>query len=97
MTTIRLSGPCDVVRIVAETLQVSVTNTLRIPLPISCQLRIPIGVTLEARDAALQRTTRTLATQLSITDRTPPKVTWGAQDRRASRAVTSWSTRSMPK
>jgi len=74
MTTIKLSGPCDVQRIVAETLQVSVTSTLRIPLPITCQLGMPIGVTLEERDAGLQRTTRTLATQLAITDRTPPQV-----------------------
>jgi hypothetical protein len=76
-TTIRLSGPCDVRRIVAETLQVSITNTLRIPLPSSCRVGMPIGVTLEERDAALQWTTRTLATQLSITDRTPPKLVWG--------------------
>lgn len=75
-TTIRLSGPCDVQRSVAETLQVSVTNTVRVPLPTSCRVGMPIGVTLEARDAALQRATRTLATQLSITDQTPPRLIW---------------------
>ena len=71
-TVIQLSGPCTVRRVQAETLQVSVTHRTKIPLPIACQLGVPIGVTLQARDAALQQTTRRLATQFAITDRTPP-------------------------
>ena len=71
-SVVQLSGPCDVRRVVAETLQVSVTHTTKIALPIACQLGVPIGVTLLARDAALQQTSRVLATQFSITDRTPP-------------------------
>ena len=73
-TVIDLSGPCSLRRFVAETLQISVARTTKIPLPVTCQLGIPIVVTLQERDAALQQTTQVLGTQYSISDRTPPFV-----------------------
>lgn len=73
-TLVKLSGPCALQRILAETLQVNVTHSVRIPLPSSCQLGVPITLTVLARDVALQQTSQALATQLSITDRTPPFV-----------------------
>lgn len=73
-TVIQLTGACSVRRVVAEKLQVSVADTVKIPLPLTCQLGVPLSVTLQERDAALQQTSQVLGTQFSISDRTPPFV-----------------------
>lgn len=71
-TAVDLSGPCAVQKTVAGHLQTALDDTVRIPIPAACQLGIPLAVTVYARDAALQVSSRSLATQISLVDKTPP-------------------------
>jgi hypothetical protein len=74
-TAVTLSGPCEVQRFLADSLEKSVTRTVRIPLPAGCQLGVPITVTVTAKGAGLQTGTRALATGMMLVDTTPPRIT----------------------
>src|SRR5213078_4406937 len=73
--TLSASGPCTYQRVIGEQLQTTLTQTLVVQLPASCQLNVPLTITLAVLDAALQATSKTLATSLVIADKQPPTVT----------------------
>jgi len=70
------SGPCAYQRIIGEQLQTTLTQMLAVQLPVAnCQLNVPLTITVAARDAALQVTSKTLTTSLVVADTQPPTVT----------------------
>jgi hypothetical protein len=73
--SLSVSGPCTYQRKIDEQLQTTLTQTLVVQLPNSCQLNVPLTVTVAALDAALQTRSKTLATSLVIVDKQPPVVT----------------------
>lgn len=73
--TLTASGPCAYQRAIGEQLQTTLAQTLVVQLPGTCLLNVPLTVTLAVLDAALQVTSKTLATSLIITDKQPPTVT----------------------
>ena len=73
-TFVTLSGPCQVTQPIIDSLRQSVTQTILLVIPAACQLGVPISLTVTAVDAALQQTSRHVATQLSLVDKTPPHV-----------------------
>ncbi|HEX8726062.1 MAG TPA: hypothetical protein VF737_11805 [Gemmatimonadaceae bacterium] len=71
-TAIVLSGPCTVQEAFPEQLQTKLTRSARIVIPTSCQLGVPVTLTVYARDGGLQVSSRVLATQIPLADLTPP-------------------------
>ena len=70
-TSLRLRGPCLVQRDFDEDLARSVSRQARLSLPASCQLGVPIDVSVVATDAALRATVRSLALP-ALVDTTAP-------------------------
>jgi hypothetical protein len=73
-TGVVLSGACTERIAFPEQLQQKLTRSARIPVPIDCQLDLPVVVTVFATGSGLQTTSRSLATPVSVVDRTPPYV-----------------------
>ncbi len=73
-TAVVLSGPCVVQQLVAERLQTKVTGSVRVRIPATCQLGVPLTVTVFARDAGLQTASQGLDTQVALVDATPPQL-----------------------
>ena len=73
-TTVELSGPCQLQQTILEYPQHSVSDTAFLRLPATCALGVPMTVTVHAGDAALQQSSRALATQMSLVDVTPPQL-----------------------
>jgi hypothetical protein len=69
-----LSGPCQLQQTILEYPQHSVSDTAFFPLPATCALGVPMAVTVNVVDAALQQSSRALATQPSLVDLTPPQL-----------------------
>ena len=70
-----VSGPCSYQRVIGGQLQTTLTQTLVVQLPANCQLNVPLTLTLQVLDAALQVTSKTLTTSLVLADKQPPTVT----------------------
>jgi hypothetical protein len=74
-TAVFLSGPCDVQRLFAEKLEPTVTRSVAIVLPPECELGVTLKVAVAAVDGGLQVGSRSLTTNLSLVDETPPSIT----------------------
>lgn len=72
-SAVHLAGPCDTTFVYADSLLHTVTRTVRILLPAACNLGVPLVATLEALDASLQTTERSL-TLPALVDTTPPAI-----------------------
>lgn len=77
LTTVQLSGPCLLRQSFLEYPQLITSRTAFLHLPAACALGVPITVTVGVLDAALQESSRSLATGVSLVDTTPPQI--GAQ------------------
>lgn len=73
-SVVQLSGPCDVRRIIPDSLKTSVTRTVHIALPRTCLLGRSISAAVGAWDGALQGGARVVDTQISLLDVTPPTI-----------------------
>jgi hypothetical protein len=73
-TRVVLSGPCDVTDEFGEALAKTVSRTVRLPIPATCALGVPITVGIGASDAALQERSRLNTSALALTDVTPPQI-----------------------
>ncbi len=74
-TTVDLTGPCTIHEKYQNDLQTTLNASVRIPIPAACQLGVPITATVSATDAGLQNSSKPFATQMVLTDVTPPKLT----------------------
>jgi len=73
-SVVQLSGPCDIRRIIPDSLHTSVTRTVRIALPRECGLGQSIIAAVGTWDAAMQESARTLDTHIALLDVTPPTI-----------------------
>lgn len=74
LTTVELSGPCLVRQAFLEYPQLTTSRTAFLHLPAACALSVPITATVRVLDAALQESSRSLATGVSLVDTTPPHI-----------------------
>ncbi|HJU69937.1 MAG TPA: hypothetical protein VJ650_16985, partial [Gemmatimonadaceae bacterium] len=74
LTAVVLSGPCESEQIFFDSLRTSVTRSARLPVPPGCALGRPIVATVFAIDAAGEETSKSINTQISLVDNTPPAV-----------------------
>lgn len=78
-TTVQVGGPFGFRREIPEESVTSVTRTVDVVVPPSAFFDVPITVSVEATDVALQNDRRDVATPLTVVDVTPPEVrsaTW---------------------
>ena len=72
--TVRITGPCLIEQTIPGAFQTTVTQQVTVPLPHSCNLNVPIGVTVSVLDAALQTAQKYVNTSLVLVDKTPPSL-----------------------
>src|SRR6266550_73724 len=73
VTSISLTGPCVATWKLAEGLQYSVTRVVRLPIPITCSLGVPLGITVSTLDAAALSASRSIVPGITLVDHTPPR------------------------
>ena len=78
-TVVDLSGPCHLQQRIVEYPQHSAFETAFFHLPADCTLGVPMRVTVQVEDAALQQSSRSFLTPVLV-DLTPPQL--GALDAR---------------
>lgn len=71
-TSIHLTSPCLWDTTIRESLQFHATHHVDVPIPGSCQLGVPIAVTVDAVDAADGRASRTLTSSVVLADHERP-------------------------
>lgn len=70
-----LGGACDTSVVFVEQLQDSVFRTVRIRLPASCRLGVPLAVGVAVLDGAGEQMSQVSSSPLTVEDRTPPRIT----------------------
>ena len=73
-TDVFFSGPCALRRTILDSLQTSVSRTVKFKIPADCRLGLPITISVRSTGVGLQSGSRTLATELAVVDKTPPRI-----------------------